>query len=67
MWAFGFYCSAEYSAIRREQEQTSEEGKGDDDNNDMEESLLSATQDENVVVWRVRERSCWKPIETTCF
>jgi hypothetical protein len=57
LWAFGLDCSKEYSAIKREQEQIGgdgegeyDEGEGDDDNNDMEESLLSATQDENVVV-----------------
>ena len=57
VWAFGFDCSKEYSAIKIEQEQTGEEhrdGYDDDDYYDddggMEEPLLLATQDENVVV-----------------
>lgn len=51
LWAFGYDCSEEYSAIKIEQERTGGEGEGgDDDNNDMEEPLLLASQDENVVV-----------------
>jgi hypothetical protein len=57
LWAFGLDCSKEYSAIKRAQEQIGgegdgdyDEGEGDDDNNDMEEPLLLATQDGNMVV-----------------
>jgi hypothetical protein len=45
VWAFGFDCSEEYSAIKIEQEQIGGEGEGDDDNNDMEEPLLSAERE----------------------